>query len=108
MDMEKYHCIYLRNGIQLKSIDAPSLDDATELLDKNGRGEELILTDKELKTLFFMLLKDLGVPRYTKTELKELERGINFAIKHGELSEEQGKDLITDLDEGFKWLNSAP
>ena len=35
---------------------------------------------------------------------KELEQNIQYAIKHGHLSEELGEDLLKDKEKGFKWL----
>ena len=35
---------------------------------------------------------------------KELEKNIQYAIKHGLMSEDQGEYLLKNKEEGFKWL----
>jgi len=40
--------------------------------------------------------------RYASEE--ELRLNVEYAIKHGLMSEEQGEELLKDKEKGFEWL----
>ena len=105
-ELKKFYCIYTRGGkITLESAKAPSFDDALETLDDNG--ETFILPEFDMRILFHLLYKEFGEPTYKVDDIKHLEQNINYAVKHGALSEEQGEELLKQLDKGFGWLHKC-
>ena len=106
MTLKKYYCILTRGKhIKLDKTQAPSLDDAITTLEDNG--ETMVLSEFDTLELYHLLAKEFGEPTYKVEDIKNAEHAINYAVKHGYLTEEKAEELLRETNKAFGWLHKC-